>query len=99
MPKVFVMGGGYAGKSIRLMNRYNFVDGVHLEEDDDTAKLKASVLCKFYPCEMLDHQDYVARQAKPAPAKPATNAQTTPPPGIVPTQSVSTMTAKAKDSV
>lgn len=63
MAKVFIMQGKRAGQSIQLMGRYNFVNGVHLEEDDDTAKMKQAVLTKFYPCEMMDHAEYVKQQA------------------------------------
>jgi len=62
MAKVFIMTGDRAGKSVQLMGRYNFIDGIHLEEDDDTAKLKSAVLCKFYPCTMMDHADYVKQK-------------------------------------
>ena len=61
MAKVFVLGGNNKGKSVRLMGRYTFIDGVHLEEDDKTAELKAKVLTSVYPVEMMDHTEYVKR--------------------------------------
>lgn len=96
MAKVFVIEGGFAGKSIQLMGRYIFKDGVHLEEDDDTAKMKATVLCTFYPCKMMDHSDYVAKMeaAKNPPAQKSSQV----PSGIVPNGSVSTAKSASKDA-
>jgi hypothetical protein len=75
MAKVFILQGGYAGKSIRLMNRYIFVDGVHLEESDENAKFKEANLCGFYGCKMMDHAEYLKSKAQPAPAaKPAASS-------------------------
>lgn len=68
MAKVFILQGGYEGKSIRLMNRYLFVDGVHLEESDENAKLKEANLCGFYGCKVMDHAEYLKSKAQPAPA-------------------------------
>jgi hypothetical protein len=97
MAKVFIMQGNYAGKSIRLMGRYNFVDGVHLEEDDDSAKMKSTILTQFYPCKVMDHEEYVKQQAKskPVPAAPAAStAQAVDPSSVVPKGSVSTAPTK-----
>lgn len=68
MAKVFVLEGRRAGQSVRLADMYTFIDGVMVEEDDDTAKMKAAVLCTMYPCKMVDHAEYVKEKSSPAPA-------------------------------
>lgn len=75
MAKVFILQGNYAGKSIRLMNRYLFVDGVHLEESDENAKFKEANLCGFYGCQVMDHAEYLKSKAQPVPsAKPTASS-------------------------
>lgn len=82
MAKVFILKGKRAGTSVQLMGRYNFIDGVHLEENDDDAKLKMPNLCKFYGCDMMDYNDYVAARSKSTPAAtaiaPASRAEASP---------------------
>jgi hypothetical protein len=77
MAKVFILKGNNEGKSVRLMNRYTFIDGVHLEESDENAKMKEANLCGFYKCAMMDHAEYVKMKAAP-PAPPAPSAPSKP---------------------
>jgi hypothetical protein len=78
MATVFVMTGKREGASFQLMNRYNFVNGVHLEENDDDAKLKTSILTEFYPCKKMSLEEYQkqtkAQSAQPVAAQPAPQA-------------------------
>lgn len=74
MAKIFVLGGKRAGQTVRLMGRYTFIDGVMVEEDDETAKKKANILCSMYPCEMVDHQEYMRRMAEPKAAEAPVSA-------------------------
>jgi hypothetical protein len=88
MAKVFVLGGKLAGKSVLLMNRYVFVDGAMLEENDEAAKLKAQVLLNFYDVKMVDFEEYkrekglteaqAAERAYPTPANLPTPPKTVP---------------------
>lgn len=81
MARVFVFPENhkYHGKSVLLMNRYRFVDGVMLEEDDDRAKMMTSNLVDFYGCKSYDHEKYMEMKSAPkSPAKepPKAAAQT-----------------------
>lgn len=78
MSKVFILQGNNAGKSVLLMNRYKFVDGVMLEEDDESAKMMTANLVGFYGCVCMDFDEY---QRKKSAAKPAS---TPPSPAPVP---------------
>lgn len=71
MPKVFILTGKRAGTSCQLMNRYNFIDGVHLEESDDNAKMKVPNLVVFYKCKMMDYEDYMKERSAPVAAATA----------------------------
>lgn len=49
--KKFIATGPYEGESFVLNDRYKFVKGEMLVEDDDAEKIKP-ILCGFYACEM-----------------------------------------------
>lgn len=77
MAKVFILQGNNAGKSVLLMNRYKFVDGVMLVENDEDAKMMTANVVGFYGCAMMDFEEYKAKKAgasKPAQATPAAPA-------------------------
>lgn len=51
--KKFTFTGAYEGKTINLNDRYRFVDGEMVCDDDTAAKI-SPILCGFYACTMSD---------------------------------------------
>lgn len=72
MAKVFICTGKREGRNQIIADRYKFVDGVMVINDDDEAKVLTPILCGFYACKIMDLEKYeldLAARAKSSAAE------------------------------